>query len=123
MFTECAVHYVLECLKTLLRRGDQAMDLRPEVLDSYQAVVDKANALMAWGVEGVDNWYKSPTGRVSQNWPLATVEYWELTRAPDPGHYRFTAAGGAGGGRPAGGGQRAGITTRSPAEKPSVPGR
>jgi 4-hydroxyacetophenone monooxygenase len=95
MFTECAVHYVMECLKTLLRRGDQAMDLRPGVLDSYQAVVDKANARMAWGVEGVDNWYKSPTGRVSQNWPLATIEYWDLTRAPDPGHYRFTAAEGA----------------------------
>jgi 4-hydroxyacetophenone monooxygenase len=44
---------------------------------------------MAWGAEGVDNWYKSPTGRVSQNWPLATIEYWDLTRAPDPGHYRF----------------------------------
>jgi 4-hydroxyacetophenone monooxygenase len=37
----------------------------------------------------VDNWYKSPTGRVSQNWPLTTIEYWDLTRAPDPGHYRF----------------------------------
>jgi 4-hydroxyacetophenone monooxygenase len=59
------------------------------VLDTYQATIDEANALMAWGVEGVDNWYKSPTGRVSQNWPLATIEYWDLTRAPDPGHYRF----------------------------------
>jgi 4-hydroxyacetophenone monooxygenase len=89
MFSECAVHYVLECLRVLLERGDQVMDLCPEVLDSYQAAVDESNALMAWGAEGVDNWYKSPTGRVSQNWPLATIEYWDLTRAPDPGHYRF----------------------------------
>jgi 4-hydroxyacetophenone monooxygenase len=93
MFTECAVHYVLECLRALLERGDQVMDLRPEVLDAYQTTVDEANALMAWGAEGVDNWYKSPTGRVSQNWPLATIEYWDLTRAPDPAHYRFDAAG------------------------------
>jgi len=93
MFSECAVHYVLECLRALLERGDQVMDLRPEVLDAYQATIDEANALMAWGVEGVDNWYKSPTGRVSQNWPLGTIEYWDLTRAPDPGHYRFGAAG------------------------------
>jgi len=85
------VHYVMECLRTLLERGDQVMDLRPEVLDSYQATIDAANALMAWGAEGVDNWYKSPTGRVSQNWPLATIEYWELTRAPDPAHYRFVS--------------------------------
>ena len=93
MFSECAVHYVLECLRALLERGDQVMDLRPEVLDAYQTTVDEANALMAWGAEGVDNWYKSPTGRVSQNWPLATIEYWDLTRTPDPAHYRFGAAG------------------------------
>ena len=89
MFSECAVHYVMECLRTLLERGDQVMDLRPEILEAYQPAIDEANALMAWGADGVDNWYKSPTGRVSQNWPLATIDYWDLTRAPDPGHYRF----------------------------------
>jgi 4-hydroxyacetophenone monooxygenase len=89
MFSECAVHYVMECLRVLLERGDQVMDLHPEVLASYQATIDEANALMAWGTEGVDNWYKSPTGRVSQNWPLATIDYWNLTREPDPSHYRF----------------------------------
>jgi 4-hydroxyacetophenone monooxygenase len=98
----------MECLRTLLERGDQVMDLRPQVLDSYQATIDAANALMAWGAEGVDNWYKSPTGRVSQNWPLATIEYWDLTRAPDPVHYRFGAAGGTAGDQPADDGQRAG---------------
>jgi 4-hydroxyacetophenone monooxygenase len=92
----------------LLERGDQVMDLRQEALDSYQATIDKANALMAWGAEGVDNWYKSPTGRVSANWPLATIEYWDLTRAPDPGHYRFGPAADTGGDQPAGGGHLAG---------------
>jgi 4-hydroxyacetophenone monooxygenase len=90
MFTECAVHYVMECLRLLLQCGDQIMDLRPEVLASYQAVIDEANAAMAWGVDGVDNWYKSASGHVSQNWPLATIEYWDLTRTPDPAHYDFS---------------------------------
>ncbi len=89
MFSECAVHYVMECLRLLLERGHQVMDLHPEVLESYQAVIDEANAAMAWGIEGVDNWYKSASGRVSQNWPLATIEYWDLTRRPDPVHYDF----------------------------------
>jgi 4-hydroxyacetophenone monooxygenase len=89
MFSECAVHYVMECLRLLLERGDRAMDLRPEVLQSYQAVIDQANALMAWGVEGVSNWYKSASGRVSQNWPLTTLEYWDWTRRPEAGHYDF----------------------------------
>jgi 4-hydroxyacetophenone monooxygenase len=90
MFSECAVHYVMECLRLLLSSGENpTMDLCPEVLDSYQAVIDKANAGMAWGVEGVDNWYKSASGRVSQNWPLPTIDYWNLTRCPDPAHYRI----------------------------------
>jgi 4-hydroxyacetophenone monooxygenase len=90
MFSECAVHYVMECLRLLLERGGEVMDVRPEVLETYQTVVDEANALMAWGVDGVDNWYKSASGRVSQNWPLATIEYWDLTRRPDPAHYDFS---------------------------------
>jgi 4-hydroxyacetophenone monooxygenase len=89
MFSECAVHYVLESLRLLLATGHRAMDLRPKVLESYQATVDEANALMAWGVAGVDNWYKGPSGRVTQNWPLTTLEYWEWTRRPDPEHYEF----------------------------------
>ena len=94
MFSECAVHYTMECLRLLLARGEDSggptMDLRPEVLESYQALIDRANARMAWGTEGVSNWYKSASGRVSQNWPLSTLEYWNLTRRPDPGHYRFS---------------------------------
>jgi 4-hydroxyacetophenone monooxygenase len=38
----------------------------------------------------VDNWYKSASGHVSQNWPLTTIEYWDLTRAPDSAHYDFS---------------------------------
>ncbi|MCU1615618.1 MAG: 4-hydroxyacetophenone monooxygenase [Frankiales bacterium] len=89
MFSECAVHYVLESVRLLLATGHRAMELLPEVLASYQFRVDEANALMAWGVAGVDNWYKGPSGRVTQNWPLSTLEYWELTRRPDEEHYEF----------------------------------
>jgi 4-hydroxyacetophenone monooxygenase len=89
MFSECAVHYTMECLKSLLARGRRAMELHPEVLESYQAGIDRANALMAWGADGVSNWYKSASGRVSQNWPLTTLEYWNLTRCADLGHYSF----------------------------------
>lgn len=89
MFSECAVHYVQQSLRLLLEGGYATMDLRPEVLDAYQVVIDEANALMAWGVEYVHNWYKTPSGRVSTNWPLTTLEYWERTRRPVPSDYRL----------------------------------
>jgi 4-hydroxyacetophenone monooxygenase len=45
---------------------------------------------MAWGISGVRNWYKNATGRVSQNWPLHTLEYWQLTKEPIESEYRIT---------------------------------
>jgi 4-hydroxyacetophenone monooxygenase len=87
LFSECEVHYVMECLRLLLDSGARAMDLRPEVLDAFSERVDRANALMAWGVPGVTNWYKNAEGRVTQNWPLSTLEFWDRTRGPEQGHY------------------------------------
>ena len=59
------------------------MDVRPEVLDAYQAAVDEANAAMAWGVEGVDNGTSSPPAGVTE---LAAGDdrYWDLTRRRTP---------------------------------------
>jgi 4-hydroxyacetophenone monooxygenase len=48
---------------------------------------------MAWGVPQVSSWYKSASGRVSQNWPFALVDYWEATRAPDPADFAFWSEG------------------------------
>ena len=53
------------------------------------ARVDAENQTMAWGLPGVTNWYKSESGRVSQNWPFPLAEYWRLTRAPNPDDFVF----------------------------------
>ena len=87
LFSECAVHYVLECLRTVLAQGVRAMDCRPGTFEAYNRRIDEANERMAWGVPGVTNWYKNERGRVTQNWPLSTLEYWQRTRGPEPGHY------------------------------------
>ena len=38
---------------------------------------------MAWGVSGVNSWYKHADGRVTQNWPFSLLEFWQQTRHPD----------------------------------------
>jgi 4-hydroxyacetophenone monooxygenase len=89
MFSECATHYVVESLRALLSRGLQTMECRPEALDRYQEGVDRANAQMAWGVDSVQNWYKTSTGEVATNWPLSTIEYFERTRGPVEEEFRW----------------------------------
>lgn len=89
MFSELAMNYVLECLRLLLSTGRRGMEVRPEVFEAHNRRIDEANRSMAWGVPEVHNWYKNATGRVSQNWPLHTLEYWVLTREPAADEYRF----------------------------------
>ena len=88
-FAECAAHYVVECLRLLAERGAAAMDCRPDAYERYAALMDEHNSQMAWGISPVNSWYKSPSGRVAQNWPLPLVDYWRQTRRPDPADFEL----------------------------------
>ncbi|PZG18223.1 flavin-containing monooxygenase [Nonomuraea aridisoli] len=87
-FSECQAHYILQCLRLLLRDGHRALECREDVHDAYNELVDAANRERAWGASTVNSWYKNAHGRVSQNWPFTLMEYWERTRLPDPDDYR-----------------------------------
>ena len=88
-FSEASVNYILGCLKLLVEGVGGAMSPRQDIHDAFNLRVDAANAKMAWGVAGVSSWYKSKSGRVSQNWPFALVDYWSATRAPDPAEFEM----------------------------------
>src|SRR5262245_54449727 len=88
-FSECEVRYVLGCLRLLLEGRHRAMSPREDVHDAYNARIDEGNSNMAWGVSKVNSWYKSPSGRVAQNWPFTLLEYWQQTREPDPADYEW----------------------------------
>ena len=79
-FSECGAHYILECIKTLLESGNKVMEIRREPFDDFNEKIDAENKLMSWGASSVSSWYKNAFGRVSQNWPLPSLEYWRLTR-------------------------------------------
>ena len=88
-FAECATHYVVECLRLLAERGAAAMDCRPGAYERYAARMDEHNSQMAWGISPVNSWYKSPSGRIAQNWPLPLIDYWRQTRRPDPADFEL----------------------------------
>ncbi|HEY5070828.1 MAG TPA: NAD(P)/FAD-dependent oxidoreductase [Caulobacteraceae bacterium] len=86
-FSECSVRYIVGCLKLMAETGAASLEVRREVHDAFNAKVDAANALMAWGAPQVTSWYKNATGRVSQNWPFPLVDYWNATVAPNPADF------------------------------------
>lgn len=89
MFSEAAVEYTLECIQSLLRSGHKTMEVRQAPFDEYNKRIDDTSKSLAVGVSNVNSWYKNKFGRVSQNWPLTTLEYWEGTRGPRPGDYYY----------------------------------
>ncbi|MCK9487166.1 MAG: NAD(P)/FAD-dependent oxidoreductase [Dehalococcoidia bacterium] len=86
-FSECEVHYILECVRALIEGDHASMECRQDVHDDYNEVIDAGNREMAWGASSVNSWYKNETGRVAQNWPFSLLDYWKQTRAPRPEDY------------------------------------
>jgi len=86
-FSECEVHYAVECVRLLLEKGYGSLEPQRDVHDAYNAKIDEANRLRTWGFSKVSSWYKNETGRTAQNWPFTVLEFWEQTRAPNPDDY------------------------------------
>jgi 4-hydroxyacetophenone monooxygenase len=83
-FSECAVRYIVGCLRLLAETGAAAMEVKRSVHDAFNVRVDEANRGWAWGSPHVSSWYKNQFGRVSQNWPFGLIDYWRATLAPNP---------------------------------------
>ncbi len=83
-FSECAVRYIVGCLKLLADTGTRAMEPKQAVFDKFNKDVDAANGGWAWGSPNVSSWYKNEFGRVSQNWPYGLIDYWRATLEPNP---------------------------------------
>ncbi|MEV8151041.1 NAD(P)/FAD-dependent oxidoreductase [Arthrobacter sp. NPDC080073] len=89
LFTEAGVEYTLECIRMLLSRGARALNVKAEPFVEFNDLVDATTMTMAIGVSNVNTWYRNSKGRISQNWPLTTLDYWQGTREPRVEHYEF----------------------------------
>jgi 4-hydroxyacetophenone monooxygenase len=87
-FSECEAQYILSGVHHLLERDVQTLDCRRDVHDEYNRLIDEANANMVWGAANVNSWYRSPAGRITQNWPFTLLEYWQRTRELDLADYQ-----------------------------------
>jgi cation diffusion facilitator CzcD-associated flavoprotein CzcO len=82
---ECQVGYVLQCLERL-RDGRSTLrstlEVRPEAMRLFNEQLQRDLEQTAWG-EGCTSWYKTASGKVTNNWSGFTVQYWWKTRTPD----------------------------------------
>jgi 4-hydroxyacetophenone monooxygenase len=76
---ECQVHYITQALREMVEQRIETLEVRPEVHDRYNALVDDKHRNMVWAHPGVTSWYKNRQNRVTMSSPWRLVDYWRLT--------------------------------------------
>jgi cation diffusion facilitator CzcD-associated flavoprotein CzcO len=87
---EAQVHYILSCLDELDARGAAALDVSPDAMAAFNAEVQAAMTGLVWE-SSCHSWYKNEAGKVTNNWPWSTIQYWLRTRRPRFDEFSFAA--------------------------------
>jgi 4-hydroxyacetophenone monooxygenase len=85
---ECQVRYILQALREMVEKGYRTLEVRQDVHDAYNRLVDEKCRNMVWAHPGVTSWYKNRRNRVTVTSPWRLLDYWKLTRHFVPEDYR-----------------------------------
>jgi 4-hydroxyacetophenone monooxygenase len=86
--TECQVRYITQALREMIENGYATLEVRADVHDGYNKLVDEKCRNMVWAHPGVTSWYKNRHNRVTVTSPWRLLDYWKLTRHFVPEEYR-----------------------------------
>ena len=79
---ECQVRYVVQCIQRLAHERARSIAVRPDVMVAYNAELQRDIKQTAWNA-GCSSWYKTASGKITNNWSGFTLQYWWRTRHPD----------------------------------------
>lgn len=84
---ERQVGWILRRLRALERTGATAVDVDLAAARAYDRALQRRMGRIVWSGP-CRSWYKTASGRVTNNWPGYTVRYWAEMARPDP-HVRL----------------------------------
>ncbi|MCB1262558.1 MAG: hypothetical protein KDB33_19515, partial [Acidimicrobiales bacterium] len=58
---------------------------------SYNAEIQASVKRLVWASDQCSSWYKTDSGKVTNNWPHYTIQYWARTRTPNLDAYEAVA--------------------------------
>jgi cation diffusion facilitator CzcD-associated flavoprotein CzcO len=79
---ECQARYIVRCLRGLVGRAGRWLEVRRDAMARSNAVLQKKLARTTWGAD-CHSWYKTESGKLTNNWSSRTARYWWITRKPD----------------------------------------
>ncbi len=87
---ECQIRYIMECLKTLLRSGQQSMACKEAVHADYQRRFRELHARLIWEHDSIKtSYYQNADGKVTLLWPWKILDMWRWTKAVNSTDYQF----------------------------------
>ncbi|HYI61454.1 MAG TPA: NAD(P)/FAD-dependent oxidoreductase [Acidimicrobiales bacterium] len=88
---ERQIGYALRCIRRLAVDGLAWVDVRPEAQAASNTRLDEELRRTVWG-GACHSWYKTASGRITNNWSTYTYRYWWRTRRPDPADFEAAPA-------------------------------
>lgn len=85
---EAQADYIVKCMKELRRRGARALDVRPAAFTAFNVQLQKDLEATAWAGE-CSSWYKTSSGKITNNWSDDTAAYRRRTARPNFDDYAF----------------------------------
>ena len=83
---ESQIGYVVEAVEGLRRSGAPWMDVREDVQTEFNREVQRRLTGTVW-TAGCNSWYRTESGKVTNNWTGFVTEYRRRTRRPDPADF------------------------------------
>ena len=86
---ESQIRYAIEAVRALSSNGRAYLEVRPEVQREFDQEMQRRLSGSVWS--SCSSWYRTASGRVTNNWPGYMSEYRRRTRRLEPADYRLVA--------------------------------
>ncbi|MCB9723263.1 MAG: FAD-dependent oxidoreductase [Spirochaetaceae bacterium] len=87
--SERQVNYMIECLDYLRARGKRTIEPTQAAYEAFNRQIDERMPQMIWSHPKAESYYRNSKGRVYLSWPYRLVDYWNITRGPNPEHMQL----------------------------------
>ena len=79
LMIENQVNYIKSCLKLIQKNQLQYLDVKKDVQSKFNRELQIKLAQTVWN-SNCTSWYKTDKGKIVNNWPQSTLEYWLICR-------------------------------------------
>jgi 4-hydroxyacetophenone monooxygenase len=91
--SEASTNYVLGLLDLMLKADAKTVECKPEALEEYSAAIEEALGRMVWNHPKASSYYLNKHRRNTVSCPWRLVDFWWMTRRPEPGDLILTPKG------------------------------